>query len=211
MSIQTKSKYDAHFLDKQSIHPRPSPTVPSPTFSVLGHAIINAPPTAVYDALLDLPNYRNWNTFVTSAKLKKPSSEAAAGDPKTTTHMHTGAVFDFTVKMKTNSDSLTTSTEICTLAEPLKTSTSEDPFPVTTATWIFDVSGIPLMKYLLWSEHVNEIIDLGDGRTEYVHWEAFGGVLATAIKWFASGDLARAFRDWPEELKGYVEGRQGQR
>jgi hypothetical protein len=205
MSIPTKSKYDAHFLDIQSLHPRPSPTVPSPTFSVLGHAIINAPPAAVYDALLDLPNYRNWNTFVTSAKLVK-STEANT----TTTHMHTGAVFEFTVKMKTTSDSLTKSTEICTLAEPLKTSTPEDPFPVTTANWIYDVSGIPLLKHLLWSEHVNEIIDLGDGRTEYVHWEAFGGFLATPMKWFASNDLARAFRDWPEELKGYVEGKQGQ-
>lgn len=206
MSLPTKSKYDTHFLDKQSKHPRPSPTVPSPTFSVLGHAIINAPPAAVYDALLDLPNYRNWNTFIPGAKLKKTSPEA---NPETT-HMHTGAVFEFTVKMKETSDSLTTSTELCTLAEPLRTSTPEDPFPVTTATWVYDVSGIPLLKHLIWSEHVNEIIDLGDGRTEYVHWESFGGVLATFIKWFASDDLARSFRNWPEELKVYVEGKQGQ-
>lgn len=206
MSIPTKSKYDAHFLDKQSLHPRPSPNVPSPTFSVLGHAIINAPPAAVYDALLDLPNYGKWNTFVTAAELKK----SAEAQPETTTHMHTGAVFEFTVKMKATSDSLTKSTELCTLAEPVKTSTPEDPFPVTRANWIYDVSGIPLLKHLIWSEHVNEIIDLGDGRTEYVHWESFGGTLATAIKWFASGDLARAFRAWPEELKGYVEGKQGQ-
>ncbi|KAM0707859.1 hypothetical protein Q7P35_004508 [Cladosporium inversicolor] len=206
MSIQTKSKYDAHFLDKQSLHPRPSPTVSSPTFSVLGHAIINAPPAAVYDALLDLPNYRNWNTFIPNAELKKSGEGAKTTD---TTHMHTGAVFEFTVKMKQTSDSLTKSTEICTLAEPLKTSTPEDPFPVTKANWIYDVSGIPLMKHLLWSEHVHEIIDLGDGRTEYVHWESFGGVLATLIKWFASGDLARSFREWPEELKVYVEGKQG--
>jgi hypothetical protein len=198
------SKYDAHFLDKHSKHPRPSPTVANPTFSVLGHAIINAPPAAVYDALLDLPNYRHWNTFVPSAKVKQ------ADDAKTeTTHMHTGAVFEFKVKMKETSDSLTTSTEICTLAEPLKTSTPEDPTPTTTATWIFDVSGIPLLKHLLWSEHVNEIIDLGDGRTEYVHWEAFGGVLAMVIKWFNSEDLARSFRNWADELKVYVESKQG--
>lgn len=169
----------------------------------MGHAIINAPPAAVYDALLDLPNYRNWNTFIPAAKIKQ------SGDNKSeTTHMHTGTVFEFKVKMKETSDSLTTSTEICTLAEPLKTSTPEDPTPTTTATWIFDVSGIPLLKHLLWSEHVNEIIDLGDGRTEYVHWEAFGGVLATLIKWFNSEDLARAFRGWADELKVYVESKQ---
>ena len=204
MSLPTKSKHDAHFLDKDSIHPRPSPTVPSPTFSVFGHAIIDAPPAAVYDALLDLPNYRNWNTFIPNAELKKPGENQTE-----TARMHTGAVFDLTVKMKETSDSLTTSTEICTLAEPVRTSTPEDPHPVTTATWIFDVSGVPLLKYLLWAEHVNEIIDLGDGRTEYVHWESFGGVLATPMKWFASGDLARSFRKWPEELKVYVEGKQG--
>lgn len=197
------SKYDATFLDKHSYHPRPSPTVPNPTFSVLGHAIIDAPPAAVYDALLDLPNYRNWNTFIPAATIKQPG----VGQTETA-RMHTGATFEFKVKMKATSDSLTTSKEHCTLAEPLKTSTAEDPTPTTTATWIFDVSGIPLLKYLLQSEHVNEIIDLGDGRTEYVHWESFGGVLATLIKWFNSEDLARAFRGWADELKVYVESKQ---
>lgn len=199
----SKSKYDSAFLDQHSIQPRPCPGVPSPTFSVLGHCIINAPPAAVYDVLLDLPNYRNWNTFV-SATMKQP----AEGHVEST-RMHTGARFEFKAKMKETSDSRTTSKEIVTFTEPVRTATAQDPTPTTTARWGFDAGNIPLLKYLLQAEHVNELIDLGDGRTEYVHWESFGGILATLIKWFNGDHLGKAFRNWSNELKVYVENKQG--
>lgn len=201
----SKSAYDATFLDQHSTQPRPCPGVANPTFSVLGHCIINAPPAAVYDALLDLPNYRNWNTFV-SASMKQPAS--GHGD---TTRMHTGACFEFKAKMKETSDSRTTSKEIVTFTEPVKVSTADDPTPTTTARWAFDAGNIPLLSYLLQAEHVNELIDLGDGRTEYVHWESFGGILAHLIKWINGDDLGRAFRNWPDELRVYVENKQGRK
>jgi hypothetical protein len=202
------SKYDSHFLDKHSYHARPCPAVPNPTFSVLGHCIINAPPAAVYDALLDLPNYRNWNTFVTTATLQHPGPDTDESSP---THMHTGARFEFKVKMKETSDSMTSSKEICTIAEPLRTPTADDPTPTTTARWGFDSSVFPGLKYLLKAEHVNELRDLGDGRTEYVHWESFGGVLANLIWWLNGEDLGRAFRNWSDELKVYVEKQQARK
>jgi hypothetical protein len=199
----SKSRHDATFLDQESTHPRPCPAVPNPTFSVLGHNIINAPPAAVYDALLDLPSYRNWNTFVTTATM----TQRGPGEHSETTRMHPGARFDFRVKMKPTSDSMTTSKELCTFAEPLKTPTADDPNPVTEARWGFDSSGFPLLKYFMQAEHVNEIIDLGDGRTEYVHWESFGGVVARLIWWFEGENLHRAFKNWGEDLKVHVEGK----
>lgn len=201
----SKSHYDAIFLDQHSTHPRPCPGVPNPTFSVLGHCVIDAPPAAVYDALLDLPNYRNWNTFVT-AFMKQPA-EGNLGS----TRMHTGARFEFKAKMKETSDSRTTSKEIVTFTEPVKSPTADDPTPTTTARWAFDAGYIPFMSYLLQAEHVNELIDLGDGRTEYVHWESFGGILATLIKWLNGDDLGKAFRNWSGELKVYVENKQGRK
>lgn len=193
------SKHDSTFLDTSTLTPRPSPTVPKPTFSVLGHTIINASPAKVRDALLDLSNYGKWNTFIPSARIKRP----AAGQTSTT-HMQQGTQFEFRVKM--SEKSITSSKELCTFVEPVKVASEEDEKPTTTLRWCFDSSGVPLLGYLLRAEHVNELTDLGDGRTEYVHWESFGGVFATLIKWFSGKGLGQSFRNWAEELKRYVEG-----
>jgi len=183
--------------------PRPTPTVPNPTFSVSGHTIIDAPIEAVYDALLDLASYREWNTLVTNATVTKP----AVGQTSTT-RMQTGTHFDLRVKMNDKA-ALTTSKELCVLAEPVKTSSEADPTPTTTARWVMDAAGtFPLLSYLLQAEHVNELKDLGDGRTEYTHWESFGGFVSYAVKWFAGEDLARHFASWPGDLKTYVEKKQ---
>jgi hypothetical protein len=183
--------------------PRPTPTVPNPTFSVSGHSIIDAPIEAVYDALLDLASYREWNTLVTNATVTKP----AVGQTSTT-RMQTGTHFDLRVKMNDKA-SLSTSKELCVLTEPVKTPSEADPTPTTTARWVMDAAGtFPLLSYLLQAEHVNELRDLGDGRTEYTHWESFGGVISHAVKWFAGEDLARHFESWPGDLKAYVEKKQ---
>lgn len=192
------SKHDTTFLDISTLTPRPSPAVPNPTFSVLGHAIINAPPSAVHNALLDLSNYGKWNTFIPSATIKRP----AAGQTSTT-HMQQGTQFEFRVKM--SEKSTTSSNELCTFVEPVKVASEDDERPTTTVRWCFDSSGVPLLKYLLQAEHVNELTDLGDGRTEYVHWESFGGTLATFIKWSNGEGLGQNFRNWAEDLKKYVE------
>jgi hypothetical protein len=198
------SKHDSTFLDVTSTHPRPTPTVPNPTFSVPGHAIIDAPIEAVYDALLDLTSYREWNTLVTNATVTKP-----AVDQTSTARMQKGTHFDLRVKMNEKA-SLTSSKELCNLAEPIKKSSEADPTPTTTVSWVMDSAGtFPLLSYLLQAEHVNELTDLGDGRTEYTHWESFGGVVSYAVKWFAGDDLARHFRSWPGDLKAYVEKKQG--
>jgi len=195
------SKHDSTFLDVTSTHPRPTPTVPNPTFSVPGHAIIDAPIEAVYDALLDLASYREWNTLVTNATVTKP----AVGQTSTT-RMQKGTHFDLRVKMNEKA-SLQSSKELCNLAEPVKKSSEADPTPTTTVSWVMDSAG--LMSYLLQAEHINELTDLGDGRTEYTHWESFGGVVSYAVKWLAGDDLARHFRSWPGDLKAYVEKKQG--
>lgn len=198
------SRHNATFLDTTTFTPRPSPGVPNPKFAVLGHSIINAPPAAVRDVLLDLPNYRNWNTFVPGAEIKTPAAAQTS-----TTHMEKGTKFQFRVHMSEKQQ--TTSNEMCWQAEEAKIPSEQDPNPTTTLRWGFDPSGVPLLSYFLQAEHVNELTDLGDGRTEYVHWEAFGGVLAYVIKWFSGQDLARHFRNWAVDLKTYVEKKEGVR
>ncbi|RXK33031.1 hypothetical protein BBD39_09180 [Arsenophonus endosymbiont of Bemisia tabaci Asia II 3] len=123
--------------------------------------------------------------------------------------MQKGTQFTFHVKM--SEKQTTSSNEMCFLAEDVKVPSESDPNPVTTLCWGFDSSSVPLLGYLLQAEHVNELVDLGDGRTEYVHWEAFGGVLAYVIKWLNGKDLARHFRNWAVDLKNYVEKMEGVR
>lgn len=201
--LSNMSKHDSTFLDVTSTHPRPTPTVPNPTFSAPGHAIIDAPIEDVYDALLDLDSYREWNTFVTNATVTKPAVGQA-----NTTRMQTGTHFNLRVKMNEKA-SLQSSKELCISAEPVKKSSEADPTPTTTVRWVMDSAGtFPLLSYLLQAEHVNELTDLGDGRTDYTHWESFGGVVSYAVKWFAGDDLARHFRSWPGDLKAYVEKKQ---
>ena len=196
------SKHDSTFLDTSSIAPRPSPAIASPTFSVLGHSIINAPASAVRDALLDIPSYGKWNSFIPAASIHKP----AVGQTDTST-LQQGSYFEFKVKM--SEKQTTSSKELCTLAEPLKAISDDNPTPTTTVRWVMDSSGVPMLASLLKAEHVNEITDLGDGRTEYVHWESFGGVIASVIKWSNGESLRKNFEAWAEELKKYVESTHG--
>lgn len=199
--------HSEEFLDITSMAPRPCHLVPNGgTFSVLGHSIINAPPRAVYDAIIDLSSYNNWNSFFKDAVVSKP----AAGQSDKS-KMMTGAHMKFTVDM--GNASPTTSAELVTLVEPLKTLESggeagkDGERPTTTIRWCFDNGTLYVPQFVLKSEHMNEVIDIGDGKTELVHWETFGGLAAGFLKSRYGDHLRKVFNNWADELKAYVEGR----
>lgn len=60
--------------------------------------------------------------------------------------------------------------------------------------------------WILRGERVQEIVDLGSGKTQYKTWETFGGPLAYVIRALYKEDLISRFLDWSNDLKGYVEG-----
>lgn len=190
--------HTAEFLDPTSIAFRPTPTIPSGGgLSVFGRATINLPAQNVYDALLDIEKYSEWSTFIKSAKITK----RAAGQDKTDGKLQKGTRWHYEVQMSA-SGRINGSNEMCVEVMPLQV--AEEHKPATTMLrWVYDVP-FPV-NYFLKAEHVNEITDLGDGTTEYVHWETFSGLGATFVKASAGDWLRKKFNAWPEELKAYLE------
>jgi len=60
-------------------------------------------------------------------------------------------------------------------------------------------------NWQLRSERVMEFWDDGEGGTEYVCWETFGGVLGRVVKGMVGGVLVDRFGDYARDLKGWCE------
>lgn len=190
--------HSADFLDTSSIAFRPTPTIPSGSgVSVLGIANIDRPAKEVYDTVLDVENFPKWSTFIRGSKILTQAAGQSSEDGK----MQKGTRWHFNVQM-TAAGRINGSNEMCVEAMPLQTSMDGKP-ATTIVRWVYDVP-FPV-NYFLKAEHVNEITDLGDGRTEYVHWETFSGVGATFVKMTAGEWLREKFNAWPLELKAYLE------
>ena len=191
--------HTAEFLDPASIAFRATPTIPSGSgLSGLGSAIINLPAHVVYDAILDVENFPKWTTFIRGSEI----ITLAPGQSETDRKMHEGTRWKYAVAMS-ETGTPASSNEKCVEVQPLQLAKGDGTTATTTVRWVYDVP-FPF-KYLLKAEHVNEITDLGDGRTEYVHWETFSGVGAMFVKATAGDYLRKKFNDWPEELKTYLE------
>lgn len=190
--------HSAEFLNPASTSFRPTPTIPSGGgVSVLGRATINLPAQKVYKAILDIESYPKWSTFIRGAKI----TTRAAGQDKSDNNLQKGTCWQYKVQM-TAAGRINGSNEMCVEVQPLQVSEDHKP-ATTTIRWVYDVP-FPV-NYFLKAEHVNEITDLGDGTTEYVHWETFSGVGASFIKMTAEAWLKEKFNAWPEELKAYLE------
>ena len=59
----------------------------------------------------------------------------------------------------------------------------------------------------LHSERVMDFVDVGDGVTEYICWETFGGILARIVKLMHGETLVERFGDYTRDLKAFSEGR----
>ena len=58
----------------------------------------------------------------------------------------------------------------------------------------------------LHSERVMDFLEMGDGKTEYVCWETFGGLLGSVVRRMAGEQLIDRFGDYARDVKGFVEG-----
>ena len=68
--------------------------------------------------------------------------------------------------------------------------------------------------YRHWQMHCERVMEFveidGGAGTEYVCWETFGGLLGSVVKATVGGQLVERFGDYTRDLKGFVEGMQGQ-
>lgn len=59
--------------------------------------------------------------------------------------------------------------------------------------------------FLLRAQRVQEVVDLGEGRSEYVTYASFGGYGASVVKWTNGSKLIDRFGDMARDLKGWSE------
>ena len=185
---------------------RPSPTLPNGgTFSCFNKVRIDAPAEAVYNALVDVSTWKEWNNFVPEVTCDEPGS-AAQKDGRPPLLLTEG--MDIMLHCRMGGDGKTTkSGEVVVQVGPLKTRGREDTEEAgletarSTIRWV--AKGYP--SFLLKAEHVNWIDDNGDGTTTYTHWETFGGAFAIAIRTMFGASLHGHFIAWAENLKAYVE------
>ncbi|KAH9809325.1 hypothetical protein Tdes44962_MAKER06186 [Teratosphaeria destructans] len=192
---------DAGFHDPDNTGPRECPMMrDGGVFSIYSSCTIRAPPKAVYDAILDVQKWKEWNTFVTDVTITShPHSH------KKDLKMTDGTYMTFHSQMtpKERADSK----EVCSHIGRLKTKEDHPP-RVTRIRWDFHNAGYLAPAFVIKAQRVNEIEEAEDGTTLYRTWETFGGWAAKTIKKKYEEALKDNFARWSRDLKGYVEEQQ---
>ncbi|TKA66141.1 hypothetical protein B0A55_09794 [Friedmanniomyces simplex] len=188
------------FRDASSSGPRATPGILNGgVFSIYGDIPIDAPPEAVYDAILDIDKWKDWSTFVSEVEITShPHSHLK------NLKMMEGTNMIFHVNL-TDTEK-TTSREVCAHIGKLRTlADHEHSHALTHIRWDLHNATSMLPGYLLKAQRVNEIEDLGGGKTMYRTWETFAGWTAGHHKKRYEETLKDRFQDWCRDLKKYVE------
>lgn len=191
------------FHDAANTGPRACHSIPSGgTFSVYSRAHIQARPQAVYDALLDVGRWPEWNSFVPAVTI---TSHPHPHHPHL--RMEQGVNMIFHVRM-TPTDRQN-SRETCTHVDHLRLRKAESTLPaVTRVRWDMHNAAVMTPSFVLKAQRTHEIEELADGTTEYRNWETFAGILAKTVRKRYGDTLRDRFADWAQDLKRYVEGRE---
>lgn len=191
------------FRDPSNTGPRASHNIPNGgSFSIYADTVIDAPPQAVYDALLDIDKWPEWNTFVPAVHI---TSHPHAHHKSL--RMMEGTNMTFDVQM--TKDEKTTSKEVCNHVGQLKTLANHAPPAITHIRWSLHNAALMAPGFVIKAERTNEIEDLGNGKTMYRTWETFGGWVAKSmIQKKYEQALKDRFQEWCQDLKKYLEGKQ---
>ena len=164
--------------------------LPTPTygdqniiFTICAERELQAPITKVYNALLDFSQYSTWNTFVIDVITppQQPPGPAPLGTK--VTFITSGLLGSLN----------TTSGEIVSIDMP---SIGGGEYAING--WRYDGFG-------QLAEHPNILTDLGGGRTRYVSYESYYGLLAPVTS-VLKKNLKSRFEAQADDLKRYVEG-----
>jgi hypothetical protein len=163
--------------------PRASHNIPSGgLFSLYATANINARPQVVYDAILNVGDWKKWNTFVYDVKItKNPNPHESQG----TAHkrMTGGTCMIFYRNISHDPAETLEGRQVVTLVEKLKVGSAGHSKPcVTRIRWMLDNAAITTPGFLLKCERINEIEEAADGTTVYRTWEVFAGPIARTMR-----------------------------
>jgi hypothetical protein len=176
--------------------------------------IVHAPASAVFDAILNVGKYKEWNTWVPSVRIdSQPPGTSLDGDDK----LRTGTHMTFSVIMDASKPQSITTTNL----KVLDTSTPEVPStylspqmlddPTFTAdlTRVYRVSWTSaggFMARFMQLERFHEVVKRGEKECEVRTWEVMGGVLARVVKGVYGKTLKEKVGLWCRDLKEWCEG-----
>ncbi|KAI1874249.1 uncharacterized protein JN550_002828 [Neoarthrinium moseri] len=170
-------------------------TLPTPTYGSEGSVwmictemIIDAPPRAIYDALLDFRSYHLWNSFVVDVELPENVT-------RTPDDVYVGMPMFFTVAGLLP-DANTTSDEILTVLDDQ----SSEKYLMNA--WR---SNTFLNGTLSQAEHPNILTSAEFGRTRYVSYETYYDGPNNPLLFPLKGQLQAEFDQQGLDLKRYVE------
>ncbi|KAF1822996.1 uncharacterized protein K489DRAFT_380391 [Dissoconium aciculare CBS 342.82] len=192
---------DDSFHDPAHTGPRPTHHIPNGgKWSLYASTTIPTPPKYVYDALVNVQEWKDWNTYIPHVRITKhPKAHHRS------LKMEAGTSMTFTVAI-TPEETLQMRAA-CTYCEKLKTRddgrlSHASQNNITRIRWSMDNANSMLPGFVMKTERVNEIIETEDANvTRYRTWQAFGGLQAKSYQKKYGEPLKGKFVDWCEDLK----------
>lgn len=196
---------DLSFYDSAYTGPRPTHELPSGgTWSLYAATEIHCAPRYVYDALIDVQKWSEWNTYIRNVRITKhPTSHARA------LKMEAGVHMEFTAHV-TETETMNYKA-VCRYRENLKTKddghrSHETQNNTTRIRWTMDNANTLMPGFVLKTERVNEIIETDDPNvTRYRTWQAFGGMQAKSYRKKYEQALQEKYQDFCRDLKARAE------
>ncbi|KAH7380405.1 hypothetical protein DE146DRAFT_295326 [Phaeosphaeria sp. MPI-PUGE-AT-0046c] len=176
---------------------------------------VQAPASLVFDTVLRVENYTQWNTWVRSARIQtQPPSSDTKVDPNDFSHMRIGSTMTFDVVMDPNKPKSVNYTnlkvvDICTPSAPTSYLTPEilaDPTFTADLSKVYRVcwtghGGMYSYGSIMKLERFHEIIVLGDNECEVRTWEIMSGLLTRVVKIMYEETLKVKLGIWCADLK----------
>lgn len=189
---------------------------PGGNFSIISSTHIAAPPDTVFQVLLDHSQWPQWNRFVRHVAVKstppsssdEPTPFAPVDGDDGTTCLKKGQAVTFQVHMDAENPSssyLNQGMEITLLESFDKNNNNNNNDDNKRRGWRVAWKATSFPGFALRSERVQEVVDDGQGGTEYTCWETMYGPLAYVVKLTQGSALERNFRIWGEDLKERAE------
>ena len=171
---------------------------------------IAAPAEAVFHALVEVDNYRKWNTFVPKVTIH----EQATG--KEDDNLHVGTLFTFHVIMDEKKPHSETPTQLLVtdISTPKQPSNYLTEHILKDDSFTADLSSVYRISWKceggfaskgLKTERYHEVISLGPNECEVRTWENQAGILAYTVRWMFKKTLEQKFQLWCDDLKKYCE------
>ncbi|KAL5114078.1 hypothetical protein ACEQ8H_008055 [Pleosporales sp. CAS-2024a] len=179
---------------------------------------VGAPAALVFDTVLCVGKYPEWNTWVPSARIQTqpPSSDAQRG-PDDLNYMRIGSIMTFDVVMDASKPKKFNHTtlqvlDICTPNAQTRYLTSDmlaDPTFTADLSRVYRVSwtghggtsSFGMMKL----ERFHEVLVLNDKECEVRTWELMSGPLSRVVKLLYEQTLEEKLGVWCADLKKYCE------